>query len=262
MTRHIVRIALIVLLAASNTAAHAADRTFRLAAEPALVKNGFLKFLLPRFSLKTGVRIVVVGKDGAEGADAVLAASPKSKGSGPDAMFVPVAGGDVFTLAIRTTPARALAERFRNWLQSKIGHRTIGTFRVDGKVVYAAVDVKDTIPVEAAPTGDAARGEKLALRRCGRCHVVNARNRFAGIGSTPSFGAIKTLPRWRQRFAAFWTLNPHPAFTQVEGVTEPFDPARPSPIAPLLLTLAEIEAINAFVYQIKPKDLGAPLQMK
>ena len=32
------------------------------------------------------------------------------------------------------------------------------------------------------------------------------------------------------RFDAFYTLAPHPAFTQIDGVTDPFPIDRPSPI--------------------------------
>jgi hypothetical protein len=57
-------------------------------------------------------------------------------------------------------------------------------------------------------------------------------------------------------------FNPHPAFTQIEGVTEAFAPDRPPTIAPLLLTLEETRAITAFVSTLKPKDLGARIPMQ
>jgi mono/diheme cytochrome c family protein len=113
---------------------------------------------------------------------------------------------------------------------------------------------------DTAPAEQFAPGEKLALRHCGRCHVVNERNRMGGIGSTPSFAALRTLPDWEERFRAFFALNPHPAFTQVDGVTEPFPPERPSPIHPLALTPDEIDAITGFAGTIAPKDLGAPVR--
>jgi hypothetical protein len=100
-------------------------------------------------------------------------------------------------------------------------------------------------------------GEAQSLLHCGRCHVVNEKNRMGGIGSTPSFGALRAMPAWEDRFAVFWTLNPHPSFTQVEGMTEPFDPQHPPAIAPVWPTLEEVEAINAFAASIPPKDLGA-----
>ena len=83
--------------------------------------------------------------------------------------------------------------------------------------------------------GDIDLGETLSLLHCGRCHVVNEKNRMGGIGSTPSFGALRAMPAWGDRFAVFWTLSPHPSFTQVEGMTEPFDPQHPPAIAPVWL---------------------------
>jgi mono/diheme cytochrome c family protein len=110
--------------------------------------------------------------------------------------------------------------------------------------------------------GDASEGAKLALAHCGRCHVVDARNPFGGIGSTPSFGAMRSAPDWLERFSAFWAFNPHPAFTQVADITEPFSDQRPPPIAPLELTLDEVMAITAFVATLPPKDLGARVQAR
>jgi mono/diheme cytochrome c family protein len=105
-----------------------------------------------------------------------------------------------------------------------------------------------------------APGEKLTLQHCGRCHVINQRNRMGGIGSTPSFGALKSLADWRAKFEAFWFEPPHKAVIQIEGVTEPFHPERPPPMAPVELTEAEVETILKFVETIKAKDLGGDLR--
>jgi hypothetical protein len=64
---------------------------------------------------------------------------------------------------------------------------------------------------------------------------------------------------WSDLFRAFYVENPHPSFTQVEGVTEPFDANRQVHVAPVEITLDEIEAITAFVATIEPKDLGKPV---
>ena len=72
-------------------------------------------------------------------------------------------------------------------------------------------------PAQEPAAGLVAEGQRLALHHCGRCHVVNDTNRYGGIGSTPSFAALRALPQADDRFAAFWTFNPHPAFMQVEG---------------------------------------------
>ena len=114
-----------------------------------------------------------------------------------------------------------------------------------------------TLPAVA---DDYAPGEKLTLFHCGRCHVINERNKYGGIGSTPSFGALRTLEDWEDRMRAFFALAPHPAFTQIEGITEPFPIDRPSPIHPLQLTEGDIETIVEFTRTIPPKDLGAPVR--
>ena len=45
------------------------------------------------------------------------------------------------------------------------------------------------------------KGEKLVRQHCTRCHVVGNLNKYGGIGSTPSFGAMKSLSDWQDRFA-------------------------------------------------------------
>ena len=82
------------------------------------------------------------------------------------------------------------------------------------------------------------------------------------IGSTPSFALIRSFPDWDSRFQAFFALNPHPAFTIVEGVTEPFAASRPPAIVPVKLTLEELDSILAYVETIAPAELGTPLQLR
>jgi hypothetical protein len=101
-----------------------------------------------------------------------------------------------------------------------------------------------------------APGEKLAIFNCGRCHVVSEKNRMGGIDSTPSFAALRTISDWERRMKVFWTLRPHPAFTQIEGVTEPFPPDRPAYVHPISLTLEELEIIFNYTRTIEPADLG------
>ena len=125
------------------------------------------------------------------------------------------------------------------------------------RALIALMLVLQSLPVVAA---EYAPGEKLTLFHCGRCHVINERNKYGGIGSTPSFGALRTLEDWEDRMRAFYALAPHPAFTQIEGITEPFPIDRPSPIHPLELTEDEVEIILEFTRTIPPKDLGAPVR--
>ena len=105
-------------------------------------------------------------------------------------------------------------------------------------------------------------GAKFALELCGRCHVVGEVNRKKGLGSTPSFGALKALQDWENRFYMFYMLNPHPSFTQIEDVTEPFDATRPSPIVPLELTVEILDSIISYVGEIPPADLGGEIQFQ
>ena len=245
-------VAVLILSQFVAGAAEAQAKVFSLTADAELIETGALKYLLPRFSLKTGVRVAVVDADG----DARLAEDADGQ-----AMFQSTSGR-VFRLSLADGDNRPLAERFRDWLASDIGRRAILKVKVNGAAPYGPVEATAVVEVAAVVEGDAVLGEEIALRRCGRCHVISKKNRFGGIGSTPSFGALKGLPEWEARFQAFWTLNPHPAFTQIEGLTEPFDPQRPSPIAPLELSLDELEALMAYVTSIKPKDLGGALVLQ
>ena len=110
--------------------------------------------------------------------------------------------------------------------------------------------------VRAEQAGLLKQGEQLVRQHCTRCHVVGDLNKYGGIGSTPSFGAIKSLPDWQDRFAAFWSLLPHPSVVQVEGIS----PERPKGVLAttkqIVLTPAEVEAILAYIDTVPVKDLG------
>ena len=82
------------------------------------------------------------------------------------------------------------------------------------------------------------------------------------ISTMPSFALMRSFPDWETRFATFHLLKPHGSFTQIDGVTDPFDPASPPSIMPMTMTLDELDAILAYVSGIKPADLGAPLQFQ
>lgn len=120
----------------------------------------------------------------------------------------------------------------------------------------AAVLALLAVPAAAEPPD----GERLARFHCGRCHVVAAEGGIGGIGSTPSFAALRAMEDWEDRFTGFWALPPHPSFTQVEGVTPPFREDYPATIAPVELTLDEVEAITEHARTIPPADLGAPVR--
>lgn len=243
-------IAALAFLLALATSAGAQDLTIRMS--EAMLAEGFDKHILPRFAFKHRIRIAPIS-----GADADLELSEKAGGfrvfSNTD--------GVVFHLTILTEDAdeKDKAAKFVDWLQSTPGKSAIESFAPDGTQVYST-DVKVAV-VQAPETldGDKEVGSRLALVHCGRCHVVDKRNRMGGIGSTPSFAALRGRENWVDLFRAFFVHNPHPSFTQVAGVTEPFDPSRQIHVAPVEVTLQEIEAIAAFVETIKPKDLGRPV---
>lgn len=229
-----------ILLCVLALPAMAEDKRFTLDVDPALIEAGLMKHLLPRFSLKTGVKIEIVEAD----ADLVLGAA------GTPAV---AQGETVWALSETSDPD---AQRFADWLVSATGIRTIESFGNGFGVPAQQVVARAEVPI----TGDLALGEKAALQHCGRCHVVNESNRMNAIGSTPSFGLMRNFDDWDLRFSTFWELKPHGAFTQIEGVTAEFDPERPSPITPIVLTPQEVDAIVAYVASIKPANLGAPIQ--
>lgn len=231
-------------------AGKANSKKIRLAVPDELVSSGFLKHLLPRFSLKTGIRFELL----AEGAAADAALSQEQGGT---AVFSGL-GKDWFLIASAADNANLV--RFEDWITGEVGRKTIDSFKSDGKSPFTAAVARAGEQETVVLSGDAVRGEKLAVVHCGRCHMVNEATRLTTIGSSPSFAVMRSFADWKARFEAFFALNPHPSFTQIDGVTEPFDPARPSPIAPLEITLTELDAILAFVSRIPAADLGAPIQ--
>lgn len=109
---------------------------------------------------------------------------------------------------------------------------------------------------------DYAPGEKLTLFNCGRCHVINEKNARGGIESTPSFAIIRTWPDWEDRMRAFWSLRPHPVFTQIARITPPFPDNRPPNVHPIRLTLTEVERIVEYARTIEPADLGNRVRIR
>jgi len=225
------------------TPAFAQDKAFTLDAPEALTDNGFLKHLLPRFSLKTGVRITID-------------AAPADAAFGSEGTPVFQEGDRIWHFAKTDGPH---TDAFLDWLTSEVGKRTIAGFKVDGVALYDPDVRVEAVVASTDLSGDAAMGAEVSLAVCGRCHVVSDKNRMNAIGSSPSFALLRGFPDWMERFESFFVLKPHPAFTQVKDVTEPFPEHLPSPIAPIEVTLEQIDAIVAYVNSIKPADLGAPL---
>jgi hypothetical protein len=234
-----------LLLTASPVAA---QDGLGLAAPPEVVDSGLLGFILPRFSLKTGVRVT-------PDADGTLVIADAPPGT-------PVFRRGDQTYFLRGGDSSDAAARFADWLTSDIGLRTVESFAPDSPPPFSAPveDIAEAEPVTFE--GDSDIGGTLSLRHCGRCHVIDQRNRMAGLGSAPSFGVLRGLPDWDVRFQQFFVLAPHMAFTQIADVTEPFPIDRPPPIVPVEMTWDEMEAILAFVSAMPATDLGAPLQFQ
>jgi hypothetical protein len=226
------------------TSVSAQDKAFTLQAPASLSETGFLKHLLPRFSLKTGIRITPV--TGTADAAFGTTGTPIFK-AGETLWHLSGTGDDAVDI-------------FEAWLLSDIGKRTIEAFAPQGTPLFSAEITAQAEVESVVMTGDAALGETVSLKRCGRCHVVNDSNRMKAIGSTPSFALLRSFADWQDRFETFFLRKPHPAFTQVAEVTDAFAANLPSPIAPIEVTLEEIAAIVSFVALISPADLGAPIQ--
>lgn len=245
MTRLIV---LIYMCLSFAPIARADDRLVRLMAPQALLDSGLLKHLLPRFSLKTQVRVVVVG-----------AGEPFEIAFGAEGVPVFVGPSTVWNMHVRSQDHKAV-QRFTDWLASEIGQRTITSYAPGGSQMFTLPVATETEEIVLEFEGNPAQGRDLSWQMCGRCHVVLSENRMNSIGSTPSFFVLRTLEDWADRFQTFYVRNPHPSFTQVAGVTAPFADNLPPPIVPVAMTIEQLDAILAYVAKLTPADLGAPLQ--
>ena len=242
----VLRVLTLVLICLSH-GVFADDRLVRLHAPQALVDTELLSYILPRFSLKTQVRVEQVNEPAK--ADLVL-------GDTGHALFK--GAGKTWKLDVRN-PDHPGTAKLAKWLRSDIGQRTVTGFAPHGTALFSPPGAPEPEVVEVTQSGNANLGHDVSRAKCTRCHAVDQATRGWGIGSTPSFGVLRALPDWESRFTAFYALKPHPAFTQISDVTEPFPVNRPSPIAPIELSLDELEALLAYVAEMPPADLGRPL---
>jgi len=223
-------------------------RAFTLTVEADLNRSGLMQYLLPRFALKTGRR----GQITDAGGDALL----EKGGQGRPAL---ARAGDIWTL--RLSGDNPAAARFSDWLLSDIGQNSLSGFTPADGIPFTEVKVNIAVQ-EVVFEGDTELGLRASLLHCGRCHRVTVDGNAIGIGSTPSFMALRALPDWADRFGAFFALNPHPSFMQIEGISPPFDPAFPPPIIPVKITFEEMEAIQAYASRLPPANLGAEVVAK
>lgn len=223
------------------------NRLVHLYAPDALVETGVLKYILPRFVLKNQVRVQLVAEP--DIADMVLGDEGRALFHG---------AGRTWRMALRN-PDHTGSQKLADWLTSEVGQRTVTGFAPDGVALFGLPEEGAVDTAQLAFDGDPALGLAVSRLKCIRCHRVDDQSRMSGIGSTPSFAVLRSLPDWEERFAAFYALNPHPSFTVIEGVTPPFPEDRPPPIHPVTMTLDEVEAVLAYVAGMDPADLGAPL---
>jgi len=219
----------------------------RVFADPDFVESGLFKYLVPRFTLKTQVRLILGEKSDAQVTILVSAGRPIAQ------------RGNVIWAVQLIDGEHPGAKRFFEWLQGEVAQNPILAFAPETGDRFVIPDVQDTIEQTVNFKGNAALGLQVAQAQCSRCHVVDD-NRMGAIGSTPSFFALRTLPDWPLRMSGFYLLNPHPAFTVVQDVTDPFDPNRPPPIVPIQVTLDQIDALLAYMQGLQPADLGAPIK--
>lgn len=237
-----------LVICAGTALAQQDAREFDMQITPELAETGLLDYILPRFALKNARRARVVNAD--TNADAVI--GPMRDGARP----VFARQGVTYGVTLRGDNGAAAA--FVDWILTEAGQRSVADFVPDDGVPFGPVEIV-IAPAEINFDGDVDAGAQLAAHHCGRCHRVSPQGRGIGIGSTPSFMALRALPDWGDRFTRFYALNPHPAFMLIAEVSLPFDPQRPPAIVPVLLTLDEVAAIQAYAATIPPADLGAPI---
>ncbi len=237
--------------------AHAEAPDLTLAAPPELAETGLLKHLFPRFRFRSRIRIAPAEPGTA--ADLELAPAPPGT-----PVFTERTTGRTWHLRLPPagSPRRDKAEAFLVWLQGKPGRAAVAAFPPGGEPLFQPVEEVAQARQATVFSGDPARGHEIARAHCMRCHVVDDENPFAGIGSTPSFAAMRSFPDWEDTFAAFWAANPHRAVVTVEELSAEKDPARPLHVAPVMLSMKDLDDLMAYVATIAPKDLGKPIEFR
>ena len=111
------------------------------------------------------------------------------------------------------------------------------------------------VPFEYASANEfIEKGREVVRQHCTRCHVVPNMNPYGGIGSTPSFAALKWLSDWEHRFEVFYTLPPHPALVSIQGVSEERSASLPVFVAEIELQIDDVDAILSFVRTLETPD--------
>lgn len=242
------RVFLMIMMVVWPLGVMAEDRLVRLYAPVDLVESGLMRHILPRFSLKTQVRVDLV--ETTDTADIILGPVGRALFQSDETIWHMnvIAGDHPGTL------------RLTEWLLGDVGKRTIFGFAPDGVPLFTPPAEAVLRTVEIVIDGDPVLGHTVAQAKCGRCHAVDEAGKMNSIGSTPSFFVLRSLENWQDRFMTFYVLNPHPAFTQIATITQPFAQNLPPPIVPVEMTLNQLQAVLAYVGTLKAADLGAPLE--
>ncbi len=237
----------LLLATTHGTRAHALS----LSVHPDL-PEGLISYLLPRFTLKTQVRFTRLPKDG--DLQFIVRDTEQSV-----AIFDLADGTRGYLRAASWLQDDPDYVKFKDWLLSDAGRATILDYQEAGQAVATPVDPEPEVEMPVVIVGDAAVGEALSLEHCSRCHKVDRANKYSGMDSSPSFHAMRGFDDWFVRFSSFYTVSPHKALISVQGsgISKDRDLI---PIAPIDLTIEQVNDIVAFVHSLEPLDLGRPIQ--
>ena len=146
------RPAFVFVFIAMALPALADDRLVRLHAPDPLVETGLMQHILPRFSLKTSVRVELVPSEEAQ----ILF------GSEGRALFEGV--GQIWHMDIRDGDHPGTS-RFAEWLTSDVGRNTITGFAPDGTALFAPPTAPERAVAEIEYYGDAELGHTVSVGR-------------------------------------------------------------------------------------------------
>ena len=216
------------------------------------VPADLVQYILPRFSLKTRVRFDRVQTSG----DIQFSTEEPDVGT---AIFTLESGAVVYVGTSVSFAEDPDYIALVNWLLSEPGRATIADFRQDGSQVAFPVEAAEAAPIEVVIVGDVDNGRQLSMNHCRRCHKVDRADKYAGIGNSPSFHAMRSFDDWYVRFSTFYAVSPHKALISVKGSGIEKD-RNLIAIAPIDLEISDINDIVAFVHSLTPLDLGKPIQ--
>ena len=140
-----------VMLPAMGTAQTADNpKQVRVFVDPEFIESGLFKYLAPRFTLKTQVRLILGEQSDAQVAIAIATGRPIAQ------------RGDVIWAVQLIDGEHPGAERFVDWLQGEVAQNTILAFAPETGDRFVIPEVQDTIEQVVNFTGDAALGLQVA----------------------------------------------------------------------------------------------------